>query len=179
MRPLTFLSVLLLFSGFAFAQATVIGGTAGSWQPAYGVYAAPYVPLVVTPSLSLSTYSPLSVGASNATGNLVAGATDSTFDSDTTVPHTVDTVPTWYGPTPQDESGPIVVSGPRERGFHRHGRMFQSGSASFQGELGLAQMAGLSRPAGKAARTITNADIDHLNQTTGQAKWDGKTEQLP
>jgi hypothetical protein len=176
MRPLTFLSVLLLLSGFAFAQATVIAGTAGSWQPSYGVYAAPFVPLVVTPSVSLNSYSPSVVGASNATGNLVAGATNSTLDSNTTVPRTVFTVPTWYGPTPED-FGPAAEAGPRPHRHHHHG-MFQAGSASFQEGYGVAQLAGLSRPAGKASRTITNADIDGLNQSNGQVKWDGKTEQV-
>jgi len=175
MRPLTFLSVLLLLSGFAFAQATVIAGTAGNWQPSYGVYAAPFVPLVVTPSVSLSTYSPSPVGASNATGNLVAGASNATMDSDTTVPRTVLTVPTWYGPTPED-LGPIEA-GPRLHGHHQ-GRVFQTGSASFQDGYGVAQLAGMSRPAGKATRTITNADIDRMNQTTGEVKWDSKTEKL-
>jgi hypothetical protein len=56
--------------------------------------------------------------------------------------------------------------------------MSGTGVASFQGDIGVATLAGLSRPAGKASRTITNADIDRVNQTNGQAKWDGKTEQL-
>lgn len=176
MRRLAFLSVLLLVPAFAFSQATVIAGTASNWQPSYGVYAAPYVPLVVTPSVSLNSYAPLTVGASNATGNLVAGATNSTFDSDTTVPETGFTVANWYGPT-AETGGAIAEAGPRHHGHH-HGAMFQSGAASFQGDSGVATLAGLSRPSGKATRTITNSDIDRLNQTTGQVKWDGKTEEV-
>src|SRR5580692_11463288 len=79
MRLLNTLCVLLLLSGLAAAQATVIGGTASNWVPAYGVYAAPFVPLVVTPSVTLATVSPSAVGASNATFGNVAGATNATL----------------------------------------------------------------------------------------------------
>jgi hypothetical protein len=79
MSSLKTLSMVLLLSGLAAAQATVIGGTASNWVPAYGVYAAPFVPLVTTPSVTLATVSPSAVGASNATFGNVAGATNATL----------------------------------------------------------------------------------------------------
>src|SRR5580693_4668686 len=101
MRSLNTLCIVLLLTGFAAAQATIIGGSASNWVPAYGVYAAPYVPLVTTPSVTLSTVSPSPVGASNATWGNVAGATNATL-SDEFVgqpPVGVFTQPVWYGPS--------------------------------------------------------------------------------
>src|SRR5581483_1651611 len=159
MRQMTIFCTLVLLCGFAAAQATVIGGYAGNWPPAYGVYAAPFVPLVVTPSVSLSTFSPSPAGASNATGNLVAGATNSTLSMVNTPPQTVLTVPTWYGPTPSQVIAGVaqteVASEPA-----RHGHGFAVGSASFQIDHGAAELAGLSKPGGKAQRSFTNQSID-------------------
>jgi hypothetical protein len=139
------------------------------------VYAAPFVPLVTTPSVSLSTYSPSAAGASNATGNLVAGATNATLSIVNTPPQTVLTVPTWYGPTPSQ-----VVAGVNGEASEpaRHGHGFAVGSASFQVDHGVAELAGLSRPAGKATRTITNDDVNRMNQNTGTVKYDGKSEKI-
>ncbi len=67
MRFVSVLCLLLLLCGFAAAQVAVMGGTASNWVPPYGVYAAPFVPLITTPSVTLSTVSPSPVGASNAT----------------------------------------------------------------------------------------------------------------
>lgn len=176
MRPLMIFCTLLLLCGLAAAQATAIGGYASNWPPSYGVYAAPFVPLVTTPSVSLGTYSPSATGASNATSGLVAGATNATLSMVAPPPQGVLTVPQWYGPTP--EFGPSVAEVAREHARHHkmHGGDF--GAASFQSTTGLATLAGLSRPQGKAARTYTNADIDRINQNTGTVKWDNKSEKI-
>jgi hypothetical protein len=99
MRLSKTLCMVLLLTGMAAAQATVIGGTASSWAPAYGVYAAPFVPLVVTPSATLATVSPSAVGASNATFGNVAGATNATLSIVPSAPVGVYTQPVWYGPS--------------------------------------------------------------------------------
>lgn len=176
MRLVTMFCTLVLLSGFAAAQATVIGGNASNWPPAYGVYAAPFVPLVTTPSVSFSTFSPSAAGASNATGNLVAGATDATLSLVNTPPQTVLTVPTWYGPTPAQFVAGVSESETPEPARHGHG--FLTGSASSQFDHGVAELAGLTRPSGKATRTITNEDVDRMNQNTGMVKYDGKTENI-
>src|SRR5438477_12681772 len=81
-RVLIALSVLAL-CGFATAQVTVISGYASNWAPGYSIYqtpgahAAPFVPLVTTPSVSIETGMPTQIGASNATTGNVAGATNS------------------------------------------------------------------------------------------------------
>jgi len=195
MRVVSVLCLLLLLSGFAAAQVTVMGGTASNWVPPYGVYAAPFVPLVTTPSVALSTVSPSPVGASNATFGLVAGATNATLSDEFVAPPPVgvNTVPVWYGPSrtvdvPQPwqysqafqhgrghaEMGapPMHAQhGQNERGFDFiAGPVEESGSAA-----GLVADAG---PARKAGRTFTNQDVDQMNQKTGTVKYRGKTERL-
>src|ERR1700730_18734100 len=99
MRSLKHLCWVLLLSGLAAAQATVMGGSASNWVPAYGVYAAPFVPLVTTPSVTLATVSPSAAGASNATFGNLAGATNATLSIVTQPPVGVYTEPVWYGPS--------------------------------------------------------------------------------
>src|SRR5277367_6328911 len=79
MRVISVLCLLVLLCGFAAAQATVMGGTASYWAPAYAV---PFVPLITTPSVSLSTVSPTAVGARNATFGNVAGAVNATLSTE-------------------------------------------------------------------------------------------------
>ncbi len=55
MRLLTTLSVVLLLSALAVGQAVIVGGTATSGPVGYDVYAAPFTPRVVTPSITLSS----------------------------------------------------------------------------------------------------------------------------
>jgi hypothetical protein len=127
--------------------------------------------------VSLSTFSPSAAGASNATGTLTAGASNATLSMVNTPPQTVLTVPTWYGPTPGQLVAGVATTEAASESMH-HGHGFLTGSASFQIEHGVAQLAGMSRPAGKAQRTYTNADVDSMNQNTGTVKYDGKTEKL-
>jgi hypothetical protein len=51
MRLLSTLSLIVLLSAFAVGQVAIVGGTATS--AGYEVYTGPYVPRVVTPSISL------------------------------------------------------------------------------------------------------------------------------
>jgi hypothetical protein len=176
MRSLSVLCLLLLLSGFAAAQATVIGGTASNWVPAYGVYAAPYVPLLTTPSVTLSTVSPSPVGASNATWGNVAGATNATLSNEFIgePPVGVFTKATWYG-----ASAAVEVGGP----MHGHMRQREESGSGFVGGVSagswsVAQTMAASTPARKASRTYTNQDVDRVNQGTGTVKYRGKTEHI-
>jgi hypothetical protein len=179
MRSVSVVCVLLLLPAIAAAQATVISGTASNWAPAYGVYAAPYVPLVTTPSVSLSTVSPSPVGASNATWGLVAGATNSTLSSEfVAVPSAgTYTEPVWYGPS-GNEMGESPMHG------HMHGprkgeeRGFDFVASFWSERSGVARAIGRTSTARKASRTYTNQDIDQMNQKTGTVKYNGKTEKL-
>ena len=136
---------------------------------------------MVTPAVSLGTYSPSPAGASNATGGLVAGASNSTLDNVVYAPRTVFSVTHWYGPD-AEELGAAEPETITEHGMHHermhHERPFDAGIAAFQSSEGLATLAGLSKPGGKASRTITNQDVDQLNQNNGTVKYRGKTEKL-
>ena len=184
MRSLNSLCVVLLLSGLAAAQATVMGGTASNWVPAYGVYAAPFVPLVTTPSVTLATVSPSAAGASNATFGNVAGATNATLSMVTqplagaytqAIWSGSYTQPTWFGPSAAGETAAESMS--ESRPAHR-GHAFDVGVASWQGSTSVAHLMASSSGAKKAARTYTNHDVDQVNQKNGTVTYRGKTEHI-
>ena len=189
MRSIGVLCGLLLLCGLAAGQATMIGGTASNWVPAYGVYAAPYVPLVTTPSVTLSTVSPMAVGASNATWGNVAGATNATLSDEFIAPPPVGVYsePNWYGPSAPVEVPQIVSNygpafehhGPRHERKHEAGEeAFDFVTASRESSESVASLRVGAPSTGKANRTYTNQDTDRMNQTNGLVKWDGKTEHI-
>jgi hypothetical protein len=174
MRLLNTFCLVLLLSGLAAAQATVIGGTASNWAPAYGVYAAPFVPLVTTPSVTLATVSPSGAGASNATFGNVAGATNATLSIVTPPPVGVYTEPVWYGPS-------AAIETPAESAFEgrpaQRAHAFNIGSASWQSSDSVSYLMA-NRAAGKASRSYSNQDVDQVNQKNGTVKYRGKTEHI-
>jgi hypothetical protein len=185
MRGITIFCLVLLLSGFAVAQATVIGGYANNWPTAYGVYAIPFVPRVTTPSVALETVSPSAVGASNATFGNVAGATNATLSIVNAPPAGVFTTPVWYGPEAAPPAAPpvIVSTGGHmrmrmEKHEHRHHRSAEIGPAPYESTVGAATLLAGAGPAKKASKTYTNEDIERFNQATGTVKYDGKTEQI-
>jgi hypothetical protein len=165
MSCLRILSLILLFSAFATAQATVIRGTASNWAP--GVYAGPFVPVVTTPSVTLATVSSSAVGASNATLGNVAGATNATLSNEFIAqpPIGVNTVPLFYGTvgTPAE-----ILEAPK--------RPFDLGSSTHG--PGLAQMMAAAGPNRNASRTYTNEDIERIKQSNNGVKHRDKTEQF-
>jgi hypothetical protein len=175
MSLLKTLCAVLLLSGLAAAQATVIGGTASSWAPAYGVYAAPFVPLVVTPSVTLATVSPSAAGASNATFGNVAGATNATLSIVSPAPVGVYTQPIWYGPSSATEAStevmPMAHHGQRSSGI-------DLGVASWQGNQSVTYAMVSSSTPRKAAHSYTNQDVNRMNDTNGTVKYQGKTEHI-
>ena len=184
MRSLKTLSMILLLSGLAAAQASVIGGTASNWVPAYGVYAAPFVPLVTTPSVTLATVSPSAVGASNATFGNVAGATNATLSFVSQPPAGAYTQAIWsppytqpsgFGPSAAVETAgePLPESRPARRA-----RAFDVGVASWQTVESATHLMASSSGSKKAGRTLTNQDVDQVNQKNGTVKYDGKTEHI-
>jgi hypothetical protein len=180
--------LFLLFCGLAFGQATIIGGTASTWAPAYGVYAAPFAPLVTTPEITLSTVSPAAVGASNATFGLVAGATNATLSSEFVAepPVGVYTEPVWNGQPPEGlyaepiwygpSVAPVMPLPPMHPARHMEKeRPFEFVS---QPRESVAQAVAGGITVRKASRTYTNQDVDHVNQTNGTVKYRGKTEHI-
>jgi hypothetical protein len=182
MRSLKTLSMILLLSGLAAAQATVIGGTASNWVPAYGVYAAPFVPLVTTPSVTLATVSPSAAGASNATFGNVAGATNATLSMVSQPPAGAYTQalwsPSYTQPSWLSPSGETPAESMPEGRSARRAHAIDVGVASWQSSEGAAHLMATSTGAKKAARTYTNQDVDHENQKNGTVKYDGKTEHI-
>jgi hypothetical protein len=171
MRLLKALGFALLLSVLAGAQVVVIGGTASNWAP--GAYAAPFVPLVTTPSVSLTTISPAAAGASNATFGNVAGATNATLSNEFIAPPAigVETVPVFYGTTGTTgaSSAPVATAKAGE---------FNLGIGSVA--VGVAQLVPAAGTGQKASRTYTNEDVgrisERIDQSTGVVKYGGKTE---
>ena len=188
MRVICVVCMLLLLCGFAAAQTTVLGGTAGYWTPAYGGYFGPFVPLVTTPSVSLSTVSPTAVGARNATFGNVAGATNSTLSDEFVAPPPVGvyTEPVWYGEPPAGLYTEPVRYGPsaeaRRGPMHAHREAeeqpFDFVVAPRESRESVARLMAGSGAARKASRTYTNQDVDSVNQHNGTVKYDGKTEHI-
>jgi hypothetical protein len=175
MRVVNIVCLVLLLSGLAAAQATVIGGTASNWVPAYGVYAAPFVPLVTTPSVTLATVSPSGTGASNATFGNVAGASNTTLSIVTQPPVGVYTEPVWYGPSAAVETPGESVSEVRRS---PRAQAFNIGSATWQSSQSVGYLMANRSGGNKASRSFSNQDVDNVNQKNGTVKYRGKTEHI-
>jgi hypothetical protein len=186
MRLVSLCCTLLMLCGMAAGQATIIGGYGSNWAPAYGVYAAPFVPLVTTPEVTLSTASPWSAGASNTAFGLVAGATNSTLSGEFVgePPAGVYTQPVWYGQT-QAEFEPPPFYGPALPPHPMHAprqpqkeQAFDFISTPRGSRESAAVLMAEAGPARKASRTYTNQDADRMNQSNGTVKYRGKTEHI-
>lgn len=187
MRILSLISAAALMSCSALGQNTVAA------QRGYYGYGAQYIPFVTTPEVSLETVSASPVGASNATYGLVAGATNATLSI-----HNVNgnlggvyTQPVWYagGTTPLISSPAVQLSAPVAEGqmMGRKERAHETVEAearpwvyyASEEETSSAVEASTSaRSAPHAARTITNQDVEKVNQNNGLVKYDNKTEQI-
>jgi len=177
MRRLLIAFCFLALCGLASAQVTVISGYASNWAPGYnvyqtpGAYAAPFVPLVTTPSVSIETGLPTQIGASNATAGNVAGATNATISI---VAPNMSASP---GVQSTPEVAPRPESEPSTQSAGVSTSSFELGAASFEDSVGAAQLLA-SRPQQRPARTITNDDIARLNQQNGTVQFRGKTEKI-
>jgi hypothetical protein len=180
----------MLFSGLAFGQRPMARA-----YPGYYGY-DPYVPMVTTPQVSLDQVSPNSVGASDATYGLHAGARNSTLSMMEGNTSSTFTVPVWYlgggapyvsspevSLTPRDVRGRGIFGPGGMREMEEHPRA-EAGSrawsyfASVEETSSAVEGAQEAKTGKRATRTITNADIDQENQKTGTVKYDGKTEKL-
>ena len=179
----------LLLSSIAFAQTVVPG------RPGYYGCSSPYIPMVTTPEVSLETVSADPVGASNATYGLHAGATNSTL-SISNVNGNVGgtyTQPVWYsgGTTPLISSPAVQLAVPvaqaqnlarmeREREHERaEGPSKPWTYYAGEEETGSPVVASAAARGARApARTITNQDVEQVNQKNGTVKYDGKTEHI-
>jgi len=170
MRLLNTLCLVLLLSGFAAAQAIIVGGTAGNWGPSYGPFGVPLIPLVTTPSVTLANAPPASAGASSNAFGLVAGATNATLSLPVQAGPSVYSEAVWYGSAAPEAAAPSSAHG------HQHEMSaFDFVSSEGRNVAGRVPHAGEIR---KAARTYTNQDVEHVNDTNGTVKYRGKTEHI-
>lgn len=185
MRLLTVLCSILLLSAVAMGQTPVRG--IAPYCP-YGC--GPYIPLVTTPMVSLDTASTAPAGARNATGGLVAGATNSTLSMTNVSPDAVYTQPVWYsgGTTPvigkavhvpsaivpvahiRPEVEPVRREGERHAAWLYFAPSEQTASAT--------EAMASAKGGKKAARTYTNQDVERQNQNNGEFKYDRKTGKI-
>lgn len=175
MRLLHGFWMILLFSGLAAAQAR--------WTPP-GNYAEPFVPrldtpsasfgAVMTPTLTLDT-PPLVVGASDATADNVAGASNATSSVITAGQPAYVNQPLWYAPGVQPYQGVEEVGSPSQTAVSAPPGGFEFGVATFQSSYGVAQLMKAQR---KANRVYTNPDVARVNDNNGMVRYRGKTEQV-
>jgi hypothetical protein len=178
MRHALIVGAMLLCAGMALGQATVIGGWATN-QGWAGYYPAPsFIPVITTPSVTLQSYSPSPVGASNATFGLTAGATNSTLSMITPGSINAYTIPVWYanGAT----VGPVTGAVPVEEAAIRHGKhAFNVGVAALAMGPGVSEAVKSAQANRRpATHSYTNQDIDRINQQNGTVKYRGKTEHI-
>ena len=178
MRQLTTLCrslfcLTIVLSALAAAQV-VTSGYVTDWTPPPGMYAAPFAPLVTTPTVNLPTPS-LQVGASNATAANATGATSTTASRNNSGPEAAFERPAWYGQTPLLEPAEEAST---EAGTTTAGQRFELGAARFQAGYGVAQLAAEQGLHGRAQRIYTNDDIVRLDQQNGMVKAGEKTERI-
>lgn len=187
MRISSIFCALVVLSSVALAQTMVPG------RPGYNTCNGPYIPMVTTPEVSLNTVSPDPVGASNATYGLHAGATNSTLSLENVNGNVGGsyTQPVWYagGTTPLISSPAVELSVPvahnmliprREPGREHGAEAAQSWTyyASEEETSSPVTASAAARTGKPPVRTITNQDVEQVNQKNGMVKYDDKTEQI-
>lgn len=193
MRKTILFNTLLLVSMFVFvqlmpAQVEVRGGTATYGVP--GEYALPFAPLVSTPSVSLES-APLQVGASNATGENVAGATNSTLSmatgegtyasyeesaSSSEASNTQSKLNLGAGESEGNQSVAALMA-------EEHLPKIAKGSARLYTNQDVEQASGSNQTTHGTAHPYTNQDAEqareHTDQNAGTVNLNGKVERLP
>jgi hypothetical protein len=190
MRIVAAVSSIVLFSAVSLAQAGERG--VADYCP-YGC--APYVPLITTPSLSFQTVSPSPVGARNATGGLVAGATNSTLSEVNGNTSSDFTVPVWYSGGGAPLVAPAVNSpvGSMHMNSMRHEYRERNGRAPHErereattrswvylasAEPGASPLEAAAKGAHPAKKSYTNSDVLQQNDKNGYVHYDSKTEKI-
>jgi len=199
MRPYLVLMAVFLMAAAAFGQAPI------PYPGACFYGCGPYIPRLTTPEISLQTFSPNPVGASNATTGLIAGATNSTLSQIQGSTSSVYTVAVWYQggdaalttpdihlwPEPIGREGRPMHDGMREGRSHEarshedHGprpsEEARGGWTYFTGRehtADAALAASEAKGSRKADHVYTNDDVTRQNDKNGTVKYDGKTEKM-
>lgn len=165
--------VILLLATLTFGQQAPVL----NYGPDYGPCLAcgPNIPLITTPSISLQS-PPITMGASNATEGLVAGAANTTVSTISAFSGTAYVAPTGYATAEFAEtSGSAMPAGTELEPAHprtQQNIFFTPLDQTVSAGAASAEAKSLAR---RAARTYTNADIDQFNRLTGTVKYRGKT----
>jgi hypothetical protein len=147
----------------------------------------PFIPLLTTPIMSLTTVSPNPVGATNATGGLLAGARNSTLAEPNGNTDAVYTEPMWRSGGGIPLISPAVnspVGGMRMLRQEGREQIAQTPTAPaqpwvfFSSAEGDLERASAAKGVHPAKRAYTNQDVDQLNQQNGTVHYDNRTEKI-
>src|SRR5215469_7679430 len=162
-----------------FSSAAAFGQVGARGVPGYCASGCgPYIPLITTPSISFETVSSSPTGATNATGGLHAGARNSTLSLIDGNPDAVHTQVVWYSGGGSPLVSPAVrlphaepMMGMHEEHKrqmeHMHGEEAREAWTYYAGhvEAGSPVQASAAAKSGrKATRTITNQDVERVNE---------------
>jgi hypothetical protein len=198
MRPYLVLAAVVSMTVAVFGQA-IRGPVPPRPRPIFdggGYYGGgEYIPLLTTPQMSLQTFSPNPVGASNATTGLIAGATNGTLSQVEGSTSSVYTVPVWYQgggaplmtpdvnlyPETIGRDGHVIrraMGGeerPREeRAPREEARANWTSFGAHEHTVVLGNVA----QGTKGDHVYTNDDIMRQNNKNGDVKYDGKAEKI-
>ena len=190
MRPYLVLCAVVMISVLAFGQH-VMGPPPQIYGPCI-LGCGPFVPLVTTPMVSLVTVSPNSVGASNATAGLYAGATNSTLSQIPASTGSVYTEAVWYQGGDAPRTTPNIHLWPEPAGHdmramhaihmeHGAGEAAHEPWVYFSGTeytVNAVNASAAAKGGKKATHSYNNADVERQNQTNGEVKYKGKTEKM-
>jgi len=165
--------------------ALAVGQTGTRPVPSYcSNNCGPYIPLISTPNVGFETVSPSPAGASNATGGLHAGARNSTLSIVDGNPDAVHTQVVWYSGGGSPLVSPAVrlphaepMMGMHEEHMrqmeHMRGEETREAWTYYAGhaEAGSPVEASAAAKSGrKATRTITNQDVERVNEKNQEFK---------
>jgi hypothetical protein len=170
-------AIALPSSVWAQGQATITEGWASNVVPP-GTYATPFVPQLITPNISFSTYSASPVGATNATSGNFAGAANATAENGRGSSGSVVTVPVWYGASAQESTVAGELNSAQSANSEESGRPFNFGGARYEFRTVAARATLAKGNLKKAVRTFSNEDVERQNQNNGTVKYRGKNENL-
>jgi hypothetical protein len=159
-----------------------------------GSCCGPFVPLVITPEISLQQVSPNPVGASNATTGLNAGATNATLSEVSGSTSSVYTEPVWIRGGGAPLTTPEVHLWPEraghegyamheepsreERGQRKEARVWTYYAGPGEEYTGSAAEAASGKGSRQAGHVYNNDDVTRQNDQNGTVKFKGKTEKI-
>jgi len=175
------ISTSVVLMAVAACSQTTFESTHRVWTPP-GTYAAPFQPLLTTPSVSaediatpLITLDPVfpAAGATNATAGNEAGASAFITGKDLTSTAQFATQ-AWYGPASSSEAQTEPVEASTETTLPA--RAADLGTAQFEVNRSVKEI--MVKPTAPAKRVYTEADVARMNDSNGSVRFHGQTEHV-